>query len=101
MNVVHRFYVELVVSGGASLAAGTLLDKLSVALSLEDLPRDLLLHVGALLPGGGGALPGRHGGALLVVLVLGHGDRHVAAHLLRDLIADLTGGAHVIADLGS
>ena len=50
---------KLVVSGGAALAAGTLLNKLGVALSVEGLPGDLLLHVGALLPGGRGALPDR------------------------------------------
>ena len=99
MNVVHRFDVELVVSGGASLAAGTLLDKLSVALCLEALPGDLLLHVGALLPGGGSALADRDVGTVLIVHLLGHHSRHLLTHLVRDLVTDLTGsddiGAHL------
>ena len=104
MSCIHKkfdlIYISLVVSyisSGAGVSA--LLHELGVALLLQGLPGHLLLHVGALLPGGGGALPGRHGGALLVILVLGHGDRHVAADLLGDLIADLAGSAHVITDL--
>ena len=89
MNVVHIFYVKLVVSAGASLAAGTLFDKLSVALSLEDLPGDLLLHVGALLPGGRGALADGHVRALLLVHLLGHHGGHLLAHLVGDLVTDL------------
>ena len=96
-SCIHKSLVVSSVSSGTGVAA--LLHKLCVALLLYCLPGDLLLHVGALLPGGGGALPGRHGGALLVILVLGHGDGHRVAHLLGDLIADLAGRTDVIADL--
>ena len=96
-SCIHKSLVVSSVSSGTGVAA--LLLKLCVALLLYCLPGDLLLHFGALLPGGGGALPGRHGGALLVILVLGHGDGHRVAHLLGDLIADLAGRTDVIADL--
>ena len=101
MNVVHIFYVKLVVSAGASLAAGTLFDKLSVALSLEDLPGDLLLHVGALLPGGRSALADRDVGTVLIVHLLGHHSRHLLAHLVGDLVTNLTGSDDISAHLQS
>merc|ERR1719452_152933 len=84
-------------SSGSVVAA--LLHQLSAALLLQRLPGHLLLHIRALLSGGGGALPGTHSGALLVILVPGHGDGDRVADLLGDLITDLTGGAHVITDL--
>ena len=96
-SCIHKRLVVSSVSSGPGVAA--LLHKLCVTLLLECLPGHLLLHVRALLPCGGGALPGRHGGALLVILVPGHGDGHRVAHLLGDLIADLAGRTHVIADL--
>merc|ERR1719452_235621 len=91
---------KLVVSSlspGSTVAA--LLHQLSAALLLQRLPGHLLLHLGALLPGGGGALPVTHCGALLVILVPGHGDGDRVADLLGDLIADLAGGAHIITHL--
>merc|ERR1719452_150782 len=88
---------KLVVSSlspGSVVAA--LLHQLSAALLLQRLPGHLLLHIRALLPGGGGALPVTHSRALLIILVPGHGDGDRVADLLGDLIADLAGGAHII-----
>ena len=86
------------VSSAAGL--GALLHVLSVAPLLEGLPGHVLLDVLALLPGGGGALPAGGAGAVLLVNILGDGGGDVAANLVRDIIADLTWGGDVIADLG-
>ena len=90
-------HYRLVVSRGAGLAA--LLDVLGAALGLGGLPRNVLLDVLALLPGDGRALAGGHLLALLLVHVLGGGGRHVGAHLVGDIVANLARGGHVVADL--
>merc|ERR1719452_393902 len=88
---------KLVVSSlSPSSVVAALLHQLSAALLLQRLPGHLLLHIRALLPGGGGALPVTHSRALLIILVPGHGDGDRVADLLGDLIADLAGGAHII-----
>ena len=81
------------------MVLGTLLDVLCVASFFEGLPGHVLLDVGALLPGGGAALPSGDVGAVLLVLVLGDGCGDAAADLVRDVIADLTGSVDIIADL--
>ena len=86
------------VSSAAGL--GALLHVLSVAPLLEGLPGHVLLDVLALLPVGGGALPAGGAGAILLVNILSDGGGDIAANLVRDVIAHLTGGGHVIADLG-
>ena len=85
------------VRAGPGVAA--LLDELGVTLLLQRLPGHLLRHVRTLLPSGGRALAGGDIGALLVILVPGHCDRDGPAHLLEDLIADLSGRVDVITDL--
>ena len=89
-------YIKLV-SAVARLSA--LLDILSVASLLEGLPGHVLLNVGALLPGGGGALPAGGAGAVLLVHILGDGGGDAATDLLRDLVTDFTGSGHIVADL--
>ena len=93
-SCIHK---RLVVSTAASL--GALLHVLSVASLLEGLPGHVLLDVLALLPGGGGALPAGGAGAVLLVNILGDGGGDTAADLVRELIADLTWGGDIIADL--
>ena len=85
-----------------SIAAGlcALLHVLSVAPLLEGLPGHVLLDVLALLPGGGGALPAGGAGAVLLVHVLGDGGGHIAADLLRHIIADFTRRGDFFTDLG-
>ena len=87
----------LIISAAAGL--GALLHVLSVAPLLEGLPGHVLLDVLAFLPGGGGALPAGGAGAVLLVNILGDGGGDTAADLVRDLIADLTRGGDIIADL--
>ena len=64
------------------MVLGTLLDVLGVASFFEGLPGHVLLDVGALLPGGGAALPAGDVRAVLFVLILGDGGRHAAAALI-------------------
>ena len=87
----------VMVSIAARLCA--LLHVLSVAPLLEGLPGHVLLDVLALLPGGGGALPAGGAGAVLLVNILGDGGGDIAADLVRDFIADLTGSRDILADL--
>merc|ERR1712010_391946 len=94
MSCIHKSLVVSSLSPRSTVSA--LLHQLSAALLLQRLPGHLLLHLRALLPGGGGALPVTHSGALLVILVPGHGDGDRVTHLLGDLIADLAGGVHII-----
>ena len=96
MSCIHKIS-SLVVSTAAGL--GALLHILSVAPLLECLPGHVLLDVLALLPGGGGALPAGGAGAVLLVHILGDGGGDISANLIRDIIADLTRGGDVIADL--
>ena len=93
----HAYIKFLVVSTAAGL--GALLHVLSVASLLEGLPGHVLLDVLALLPGGGGALPAGGAGAVLLVHILGDGGGDTAANLVRDLIAHLTWGGDIIANL--
>merc|ERR1719152_611820 len=93
----HAYIKYLVVSTAAGL--GALLHVLSVAPLLEGLPGHVLLYVLALLPGGGGALPAGGAGAVLLVNILGDGGGDIAAHLVRDIIADLTGCRDILANL--
>ena len=78
---------------------GALLHVLCVASLLEGLPGHVLLDVLTLLPGGGAALPPRDVRAVLLVLILGDGGGDAAADLVRDVIADLTWGGDIIANL--
>ena len=94
MSCIHKI---LVISTAAGL--GALLHVLSVASLLECLPGHVLLDVLTLLPGGGGALPAGGTGAILLVHILGDSGGDIAANLVRDIIADLTRGGDVIADL--
>ena len=87
----------LVVSTAAGL--GALLHVLRVAPLLCCLPGHVLLDVLALLPGGGGALPAGGAGAVLLVNILGDGGGDIAADLVRDIIADLTGCRDILANL--
>ena len=96
-SCIHKSLVSS--SSPSSTRVAALLHQLSAALLLQSLPGHLLLHLRALLPGGGGALPGAHSGALLIILIPGHRDRDVVADLLRDLIADLAGSADIITHL--
>ena len=82
-----------------SVSTGALLDVLGVAPLLEGLPGHVLLDVLALLPGGGAALPPGDVGAVLLVLILSDGGGDAAADLVRDVIADLTRGVDIIAEL--
>ena len=93
----HAYIKFLVVSTAAGL--GALLHVLSVASLLEGLPGHVLLDVLTLLPGGGGALPAGGAGAVLLVHILGDGGWDTAADLVRDIIADLTRGGDIIANL--
>ena len=93
----HAYIKCLIISTTAGL--GALLHILSVASLLEGLPGHVLLDVLALLPGGGGALPAGGAGAVLLVNILGDGGGDTAADLVGDVIADLTWGRDVIADL--
>merc|ERR1739838_1180071 len=83
----------------STVGLGALLHVLSVASLLEGLPGHVLLDVLALLPGGGGALPAGGAGAVLLVHIFSDGGGDTAAHLVRDLIANLTWGGDVVADL--
>merc|ERR1719275_429991 len=87
----------LIISAAAGL--GALLHVLSVTPLLEGLPGHVLLDVLTLLPGGGGALSAGGAGAVLLVHILGDGGGDTAANLVRDLIADLTWGGDIIANL--
>ena len=78
---------------------GTLLDVLGVASFFEGLPGHVLLDIGALLPGGGAALPAGDVRAVLLVLVLGDGCGDAAADLVRDVVTDFTRSVDIIADL--
>ena len=93
----HAYIKSLVVSTAAGL--GALLHILSVAPLLECLPGHVLFDVLALLPGGGGALPAGGAGAVLLVNILCDGGGDITTDLLGDIIADLTRGGDVIADL--
>merc|ERR1719489_114676 len=98
INPIGHAYIKfLVVSTAAGL--GALLHIFSVASLLEGLPGHVLLDVLALLPGGGGALPAGGAGAVLLVHILSDGGGDTAADLVRDLIADLTWGGNIIANL--
>merc|ERR1719489_148838 len=98
INPIGHAYIKfLVVSTAAGL--GALLHILSVASLLEGLPGQVLLDVLALLSGGGGALPAGGAGAVLLVHILGDGGGDAAADLVRDVIADLTWGGDIIANL--
>ena len=97
MSFCHAYIKYLVISTAAGL--GALLHVLSVASLLEGLPGHVLLDVLALLPGGGGALPAGGAGAVLLVNILGDGGGDVAANLVRDIIAHLTGSRDILTDL--
>ena len=88
---------KLVVSTAAGL--GAFLHILCVAPLLEGLPGHVLLDILALLPGGGGTLPAGGAGAVLLVNIFGDGCGDTAADLIGDVVADLTWGRDVIADL--
>ena len=81
------------------MVLGTLLDVLGVASFFEGLPGHVLLDIGALLPGGGAALPPGDVRAVLLVLVLGDGCGDAAADLVRDVVTDFTRSVDIIADL--
>ena len=93
----HAYIKCLVISTAAGL--GALLHVLSVAPLLEGLPGHVLLDVLTLLPGGGGALPAGGAGAVLLVNILGDGGGDIAADLVRDVIAHLTGSGHILTNL--
>merc|ERR1712090_83475 len=93
----HAYIKCLVVSTAAGL--GAFLNVLGVAPLLEGLPGHVLLDVLALLPGGGGALPAGGAGAVLLVNILSDGGGDIAADLVRDVIAHLTGSGHILANL--
>ena len=97
LSFCHAYIKYLVISTAAGL--GALLHVLSVASLLEGLPGHVLLDVLTLLPGGGGALPASGAGAVLLVNILSDGGGDTAADLIRDLIADLTWGGDIIANL--
>ena len=78
---------------------GALLHILSVAPLLEGLPRHVLLDVLALLSGDGGALLANGTGAFLLIHVLGDGSRDITANLVGNIIADLTRGGDIVANL--
>ena len=63
------------------------------------MPGHVLLDVLTLLPGGGGALPARGAGAVLLVHILGDGGGDTAADLVRDVIAHFTWGGDIVTDL--
>ena len=96
LNNYGHAYIKLV---SAAARLGALLDILSVASLLESLPGHVLLDIGALLSGGGGALPASGAGAVLLVHILGDGGGDTAADLVRDLIADLTRSGDIVANL--
>ena len=89
-------YIKLV---SAAARLGALLDILGVASLLEGLSGHVLLDIGALLPGGGGALPSIGVGAVLLVHILGDGSGDIAANLFRDIVTDLTRSGDIVADL--
>merc|ERR1719446_232750 len=93
----HAYIKHLVVSTAARL--GALLHILSVAPLLKGLPGHVLLDVLTLLPGGGGALPAGGAGAVLLVNMFGDSGGDIAADLVRDVIAHLTGSGHILANL--
>ena len=95
MSCIHKS--KLVVSTAAGL--GALLHILCVAPLLEGLPGHVLLDILALLPSGGGTLPAGGAGAVLLVNIFGDGGGDTAADLIGDVVADLTWGRDVIADL--
>ena len=95
MSCIHKS--KLVVSTAAGL--GALLHILCVAPLLEGLPGHVLLDILALLPSGGGTLPAGGAGAVLLVNILSDGGGDTAADLVRNLIADLTWGGDIIANL--
>ena len=97
LNNYGHAYIKLV---SAAARLGALLDILSVASLLESLPGHVLLDIGALLSGGGGALPASGAGAVLLVHILGDGGGDTAADLVRDVIADFTRSRDILADLG-
>ena len=97
LNNYGHAYIKLV---SAAARLGALLDILSVASLLESLPGHVLLDIGALLSGGGGALPASGAGTVLLVNILGDGGGDTAADFVRDVIADLTGSRDILADLG-
>ena len=98
INPIGHAYIKcLVVSTAAGL--GALLHVLSVTSLLEGLPGHVLLDVLALLPGGGGTLPAGGAGAVLLVNILSDGGGDTAANLVRDLIAHLTWGGDIVANL--
>ena len=70
MSCIHKSLVVSSLTPSSTVSA--LLDQLSAALLLQRLPGHLLLHLRALLSGGGGALPGANSGAQLVILIPGH-----------------------------
>ena len=78
---------------------GALLHVLCVAPLLEGLPGHVLLNVLTLLPGGRGTLPAGGAGAVLLVNILGDGGGDIAADLVRDIIAHLTGSGHILTNL--
>ena len=88
---------KFVVSTAAGL--GALLHILSVASLLEGLPGHVLLYVLTLLPGGGGTLPAGGAEAVLLVHILCDCGGDTAVDLVRDLVADLTWGGDIIANL--
>merc|ERR1719486_565543 len=95
-----RMYLQIyIILISTALGLGALLHVPRVASLLESLPRDVLLDVLALLPGGGAALPPGDVGAVFLVLVLSDGGGDAAADLVRDVVAHLARSGNILTHL--